>query len=194
MLILAASSDDVKTGVNRLVFYPDERSVIAVRVRIRDDKLVEGTEAFGVQLSVPDHHKLNGVKLGNLSLATVFIKDGMFYNLHSFCFIDHLCYSPTDDKPVTIPPTKPPTTHQPTKPRKIINLLLSYIVYPKLIFINLAVKKMSVKVQFEFSSYQVQESCTMLPVTLVVLGEVIKPFTVDIIRNPIGDVPSAKAT
>lgn len=73
---LVASSDDVKIEVNRLVFYPDE-SVSTVIVRIADDKLVEGTEAFGVQLVVPDHHKHNGVKLGNPSLATVFIKDGM---------------------------------------------------------------------------------------------------------------------
>ena len=42
---------------------------------------------------------------------------------------------------------------------------------------------MSVKVQFEFSSYQVQESCTLLSVTLVVIGEVKKPFTVDVTSN-----------
>jgi len=45
----------------------------------------------------------------------------------------------------------------------------------------LAVTKMSVKVKFEFGSYKVQESCTMLPVTLIVMGEVTKPFTVGVI-------------
>ena len=37
---------------------------------------------------------------------------------------------------------------------------------------------MSVKVAFEFGRYVVQESCTLLSVTLKVFGEVIKPFTV----------------
>ena len=45
----------------------------------------------------------------------------------------------------------------------------------------LAVTKMSVKVKFEFGSYKVQESYTMLPVTLIVMGEVTKPFTVGVI-------------
>ena len=67
----------MRTGVHRLIFYPDS-NVIAIRVRIIDDELVEGNEAFGVQLIVPDHHKVNGVKLGNISLAKVVIKDGMF--------------------------------------------------------------------------------------------------------------------
>ena len=42
---------------------------------------------------------------------------------------------------------------------------------------------MSVKVQFESSSYQIQESCTLLLVTLVVIGEVKKSFTVDVIST-----------
>lgn len=57
----------------------------------------------------------------------------------------------------------------------------------------LAVKKMSVKVRFEYGSYKVQESCTMLSVTLVVVGEVLKPFTVGVI--PMGHYrPSAQGT
>ena len=39
---------------------------------------------------------------------------------------------------------------------------------------------MSVKVAFEFGHYVVQESCTLLSVTLKVFGEVIKPFTVGV--------------
>ena len=42
----------------------------------------------------------------------------------------------------------------------------------------LATKPMSVKVQFEFLRYTVQESCALLPVTLVVKREVLRPFTV----------------
>ena len=50
---------------------------------------------------------------------------------------------------------------------------------------------MSVKVHFESKIYKVQESCTMLSVTLIVMGEVIKPFTVGVI--PMGHyMPSAK--
>ena len=37
---------------------------------------------------------------------------------------------------------------------------------------------MSVRVQFEFVRYTIQESCTLLPVTLVVKGEILRPFTV----------------
>ena len=57
----------------------------------------------------------------------------------------------------------------------------------------LATKKMSVKVQFEFGRYTVQESCTLLPVTLVVKGEVLRPFTVPV--RPMGFyIPSAEGT
>ena len=76
--IVVASSNDVRTGVHRLFFHPDNSAAV-VRVRIIDDELVEGSEAFGVRLIVPDHHKVNGVKLGKLSLAKVVIKDGMFF-------------------------------------------------------------------------------------------------------------------
>ena len=111
----------MNTGVHRLIFYPDN-SAIFVRVRIIDDKLVEGSEAFGAQLIVPDHHKLNGVKLGSPSLAKVAIKDGTYVSL---LLITIFCNTPTDDKPSTIPPTKSPTT-QP--PRKIICYIASYLV------------------------------------------------------------------
>ena len=49
-----------------------------VKIKIRNDKLVEETEAFGVQFIIPDNHKLKGLKLGNISVATVFINDGTF--------------------------------------------------------------------------------------------------------------------
>ena len=80
--IHVASSSDVRTVVHQLIFYPNNSPII-VRVRIIDDKLVEGNEAFGVQLIVPDHHKTNSVKLGNLSLAKVIIKDGMYVLYYS---------------------------------------------------------------------------------------------------------------
>ena len=50
---------------------------------------------------------------------------------------------------------------------------------------------MLVKVGFKFGRYTVEESCTLLSVTLVVKGEVIRPFTVSVM--PIGFyVPSAR--
>ena len=77
-LFLVASTDDVAIGITRLVFYPSDDAK-AVRVKIFDDRLVEGTESFGVKLIVPDHHIANGLKLGNPSLTTVFIKDGKLH-------------------------------------------------------------------------------------------------------------------
>ena len=56
-----------------------------VKVTIKDDKRFEGTEAFGAQLIVPNHHKRNGLKLGAISLATVFINDG------TSCSYIHMC-------------------------------------------------------------------------------------------------------
>ena len=78
----------MRTGVHHLIFYSDSSAII-VRVRIIDDKLVEGNETFGVQLIVPDHHKLNGVKLGNPSFAKVVINDGA-YVLHIYLFFVYI--------------------------------------------------------------------------------------------------------
>ena len=78
LVFYTASKTDVQTGIF-LEVVPPHMSVIYIKVGIFDDKLVEGTEAFGVQLSLPDHHKANGVKLGDPSRATVFIKDGNNY-------------------------------------------------------------------------------------------------------------------
>ena len=55
----------------------------------------------------------------------------------------------------------------------------------------LATKPMSVKVHFEFLRYTVNESCTLLPVTLVVKGEVLRPFTV-IVKPKEFYIPSAE--
>ena len=92
------------------------------------------------------------------------------------------CCTLTDDTaPATSPPTKLPTTHAPTKPPTTkpskIQYTLSFITCSSSNPM-LATKPMSVKVQFEFLGYTVQESCTLLPVTLVVKGEVLRPFTV----------------
>ena len=52
---------------------------------------------------------------------------------------------------------------------------------------------MSVEVQFEFQRYIIQESCTMLPVTLKIKGEVLRPFTIGVLPVAI-HIPSAQGT
>ena len=39
---------------------------------------------------------------------------------------------------------------------------------------------MPARVGFEFGRYKVKESCTLLSVTLIVKGEVLRPFTVGV--------------
>ena len=52
---------------------------------------------------------------------------------------------------------------------------------------------MSVEVQFEFQRYIIQESCTMLSVTLKIKGEVLRPFTIGVLPVAI-HIPSAQGT
>ena len=73
------------TGEKKLIFNTGV-NVMYLKVRIYDDKLLEGTEAFGARLIVPDHLRSSGLKLCNPSDVTVFIKDGMFH-LHMPIYI-----------------------------------------------------------------------------------------------------------
>ena len=77
--ISVASSYDVRNGTYRLNINPRVHTVM-VNVPIRDDKLIEGTEAFGAELFLYGYNKPYCLKLGKLSITTVLIKDGM-YNL-----------------------------------------------------------------------------------------------------------------
>ena len=72
-----ANSYDVRTGTYRLNFYSSV-STLTVKVAIRDDKLVEGLEAFGVQLILYDYCRPCCLKLGVPSVTTVFIKDDTY--------------------------------------------------------------------------------------------------------------------
>ena len=94
----------MQTGVF-FVYVPANQNVILIKIRIVDDKLVEGTEAFGVQLYIPDHHKANGVKLGDPSRVTVLIKDGKSI---TFMLTIIVLFTATDDIPPS-PVTEPPT-------------------------------------------------------------------------------------
>ena len=72
-----ASSHDVRSGTYHLKFYSTVNAFI-VNVAIRDDKWIEGTEAFGAQLILDGYRKPYCIKLGKPSVTTVFIKDGMY--------------------------------------------------------------------------------------------------------------------
>ena len=76
--ISVASNYDVRTGIYRLNINPRVHTVI-VNVPMKDDKLIEGTEAFGAQLIVHGYYKPYCLKLGKPSITTVLIKDGMYH-------------------------------------------------------------------------------------------------------------------
>ena len=90
--------------------------------------------------------------------------------------------SPPTTSPTTQPTTKAPTTKAPTtKSSKVYFVIYHWFILYSYV---LAAKPMSVRVQFEFGRYIIQESCTLLPVTLVVKGEVLRPFTIEIKLYP----------
>ena len=86
--ILSANNDDVLTGTF-FVYVPAHQNEVYAKIQIYDDSIFEGTEEFGVQLYIPDHHKENGVQLGDPSHAVVFIKDGKMA-VH-FYFEKYIC-------------------------------------------------------------------------------------------------------
>ena len=183
MFTFIASTHDLDTVEKKLIFNTGVNA-INLKVRIYDDKLLEGTEAFGVRLIVSDHHRL---KLCNPFHVTVFIKDGTF-NL-AMCIIFH---SLADEKPSThplnissrtLPPTTYPTTRRTTR-RKTRLSRKTRIQPPHHFLILNLVPVMLVKVAFKVGHYVVQESCTLLSVTLKVFGEVIQPFTIGV--RPVG--------
>lgn len=71
-----------------------------------------------------------------------------------------------------------------------VHLVRHILPFHQFLILNtIAVKK----IRFEFKSYTVVESCTLLSVTLILSGEVTKPITVGVI--PMGhNMLSAKGT
>ena len=123
-------------------------------------------------------YKLKGASIGHPNpLVTCLI---WFVHQSFYC-------TPTDDRasattPPTTSPTTQPTTKAPTtKPSKIYFVIYHWFILYSYV---LATKPMSVRVQFVFGRYTVQESCTLLPVTLVVKGEVLRPFTIGVRLYP----------
>ena len=73
---IVASTHDVRPTRYLVVFHAGVNSK-TFKIAIKDDELVEGTEAFGAKLIIPDHHKSKCLRLGDISVTRVYIIDGM---------------------------------------------------------------------------------------------------------------------
>ena len=216
---IVASTHDVRPTRYYVVFNAGVNTR-TFKIAITDDEYIEGTETFGAQLVIPDHHKSKCLKLGDISVATVYINDGMFEAqeyMHSYiCYsngihvlshfvvlkqmikhqlpaplLNHLQHVLQQDQQHDQQHDQQQGLQQQNLKQSLVRYILSFYHLLIINSIMLATEKMSVKVQFEFGRYKVQESCTMLPVTLVVKGEVLKPFTVGV--SPIAFyIPSAQ--
>ena len=71
-----ASSNDFEESIQIVRFQP-KQSTATVYIKIKDDKIVERTEAFQVAILIPYYLYLKGIRFGSPSIAKVFIKDGM---------------------------------------------------------------------------------------------------------------------
>ena len=71
-----ASSYDFEESIQIVQFQP-KQSTATVYIKIKDDNLVESTEAFQVAIFIPYYLYLKGIRFGSPSIAKVFIKDGM---------------------------------------------------------------------------------------------------------------------
>ena len=71
----AASGKDFKVGEYKL-YFPVKSDVATVKIPIYDDYIVEGTEAFAVNLYIPDYYRDRYVDYGDPFLTKVIIDDG----------------------------------------------------------------------------------------------------------------------
>ena len=70
-----ASSKDFKVGEYKL-YFPVSSDVATVKIPIYNDYIVEGTEAFAVNLYIPDYYRNRYVDFGDPFLTKVIIEDG----------------------------------------------------------------------------------------------------------------------
>ena len=84
--------------------FSSKQSTATVYIKIKDDKIVENTEAFQVAILIPHYLYLKVVRFGSHSKAKVYIKDGMkAYNIY---FIVTYNYHLDDKVIVTKPQCK----------------------------------------------------------------------------------------
>ena len=70
-----ASGKDFKIGEYKL-YFSIKSNVATVKIPIYDDYIVEGTEAFAVNLYIPEYFRDRYVDYGDPFLAKVIIDDG----------------------------------------------------------------------------------------------------------------------
>ena len=88
---VTASYSDFKGSI-QTVRFSSKQSTATVYIKIKDDKIVESTEAFQVAILIPHYLYLKVVRFGSHSKAKVYIKDGMkAYNI--YCIATYICLS-----------------------------------------------------------------------------------------------------
>ena len=70
-----ASGTDFKVGEYKL-YFPVKSNVATVKIPIYNDYIVEGTEAFAVNLYIPEYYRNRYVDYGHSFLTKVIIEDG----------------------------------------------------------------------------------------------------------------------
>jgi len=72
---IAANSKDFTVG-NYGLYFPVNSNVATVKIPIKNDQIVEGTEAFEVDLYIANYYKGRNVDYGDPSVTKVIIDDG----------------------------------------------------------------------------------------------------------------------
>ena len=81
-VFMLASYSDFEGSI-KTVRFSSKQSTATVYIKIKDDKIVESTEAFQVEILIPHYLYFKVIKFGSPSKAKVYIKDGMrAYNVY----------------------------------------------------------------------------------------------------------------
>ena len=72
---ITANSKDFKVGEYKL-YFPVSSDVATVKIPVYNDYIVEGTEAFAVNLYIPEYYRKRYVGYGDPFLTKVIIDDG----------------------------------------------------------------------------------------------------------------------
>ena len=76
LLLSLASSRDFEESI-QIVQFSSRQSTATCYIKIKDDDLVENTEAFEVDILIPHDLHSRGVRVDSPHKAKVYIKDGM---------------------------------------------------------------------------------------------------------------------
>ena len=81
--LFLASSHDFEESI-QTVYFSSRQSTATVYIKIKDDNIVESTEAFKLQILISHNMYLGGIGFGNPTKAKVFIKDGTYVTKHTY--------------------------------------------------------------------------------------------------------------